>query len=207
MDSIPPSGKATLPRALTLTQSQHSLLLASSSIVHQRGPSEDGYHSSHRFGQARPFAHSTYGRLKLMATRLSGLVVEVIRRSLTSAASRRPDSQRRNQESLAASFGRWLTEFDPDCDHILCGSDWIMLGKEAGYNHSIESINAFLRTECRLPDDACDKIFRRNALRFLPLAHGNRGRNCLLAYYRRNGLDESRLPSGSPRLLLGLLVR
>ncbi|MDX8502113.1 amidohydrolase family protein [Mesorhizobium sp. VK4C] len=109
--------------------------------------------------------------------------------------------------SLAASFRRWLTEFDPDCDHILYGSDWIMLGKEAGYNHYVESINAFLRSECRLSDDACDKIFWRNALRFLPLAHGSRGRDRLLAYYRRNGLDEALLPSGSPRLLAGLFGR
>lgn len=102
--------------------------------------------------------------------------------------------------SLAAVFRRWLTEFDPGCDHILFGSDWIMLDKEAGYSHYIESINSFLRTECRLSDDACDKIFRRNATRFLSLADGSPGRDRLLAYYRRNGLDETRLPSMRPPL-------
>ncbi|WP_246740748.1 amidohydrolase family protein [Mesorhizobium sp. NZP2298] len=108
------------------------------------------------------------------------------------------------RKSLAFSFRRWLAEFDPECDHILYGSDWIMLGKEAGYIHYIESVNAFLRTDCGLSEDACDKIFRRNALRFLPLAQGSRGRDRLLAYYRKNGLDASRLPSMSPRLLAGL---
>ncbi|MER9877951.1 MULTISPECIES: amidohydrolase family protein [unclassified Mesorhizobium] len=110
------------------------------------------------------------------------------------------------RRSLAASFRRWLAEFDPECDHILYGSDWIMLGKEAGYSHYIESINAFLRTDCGLSDDACDKIFRRNALRFLPLAPGSRGRDRLLAYYRKNGLDASRLPSMGPGLLARLFA-
>jgi predicted TIM-barrel fold metal-dependent hydrolase len=105
------------------------------------------------------------------------------------------------RKSLAASFMRWLREFDADCDHIIYGSDWIMLGKEPGYNHYVESIYYFLRTDCGLSDDACDKMFRRNALRFFPLAHGSRGRNRLLAYYKENGLDESRLPSASSGLL------
>lgn len=65
-----------------------------------------------------------------------------------------------------------------------------MLGKEAGYDHYIKSINAFLRIDCELSDDACDKIFRRNAMRFLPLERGSRGRNRLLMYYRKNGLDD-----------------
>lgn len=108
------------------------------------------------------------------------------------------------RKSLAASFRHWVAEFDPECNHILFGSDWIMLGKEAGYSHYIESINAFLRTDCGLSDDACDKIFRRNALRFLPLAKGSRGRGRLLAYYRKNGLDASRLPSMGPGLLAPL---
>ncbi|MER9455565.1 amidohydrolase family protein [Mesorhizobium sp. M0478] len=111
------------------------------------------------------------------------------------------------RKSLASSFRRWLAEFDPGCDHILFGSDWIMLGKEAGYDHYIKSINAFLRTDCHLSEDACDKIFRRNAMRFLPLERGSRGRNRLLAYYRKNGLDESRLPSVNIPLLAGLFVR
>ncbi|MBB4232648.1 amidohydrolase family protein [Rhizobium mongolense] len=102
---------------------------------------------------------------------------------------------------IATSFKRWISEFDPGCDHILYGSDWIMLGKEAGYDYYIASINAFLRNDCGLSDDTCDKIFRRNALRFLPLERGSRGRNRLLSYYRKNGLDASRLPSASPRLL------
>lgn len=111
------------------------------------------------------------------------------------------------RKSLASSFRRWLAEFDPGRDHILYGSDWIMLGKEAGYDHYIESINAFLRTDCQLSDDACDKIFRRNAMRFLPLERGSRGRSRLLAYYRKNGLDESRLPSANARLLAELFGR
>ncbi|MGO6798568.1 amidohydrolase (plasmid) [Rhizobium ruizarguesonis] len=111
------------------------------------------------------------------------------------------------RQELAGFFTRWLSEFDPGCDHILYGSDWIMLGKEAGYNHYIESINSFLRTDCKLSDDACDKIFRRNALRFLPLERGSRGRERLLGYYAKHGLDPSRLPVASPRLIAQIFGR
>ncbi|AIC29523.1 amidohydrolase 2 protein (plasmid) [Rhizobium etli bv. mimosae str. IE4771] len=113
----------------------------------------------------------------------------------------------KERDFLAKSFNKWLEKFDSGCDHIVYGSDWIMLGKEAGYSHYIESVNAFLRTDCGLSDDICDKIFRRNALRFLPLERGSMGRERLLAYYRTNGLDESRLPSASSRLVASLFGR
>ena len=113
----------------------------------------------------------------------------------------------RERGLLAKSFNKWLELFDRGCDHIVFGSDWIMLGKEAGYNHYIESVNAFLRSDCGLSDDICDKIFRRNALRFLPLERGSLGRERLLAYYRANGLDERRLPSTSSRLVASLFGR
>ncbi|WP_261324231.1 amidohydrolase family protein [Rhizobium leguminosarum] len=113
----------------------------------------------------------------------------------------------RERDFLAKSFNKWLAVFDRGCDHIVYGSDWIMLGKEAGYNHYIESVNAFLRSDCGLSDDICDKIFRRNALRFLPLERGSLGRERLLTYYRTNRLDESRLPSASSRLVASLFGR
>jgi predicted TIM-barrel fold metal-dependent hydrolase len=108
---------------------------------------------------------------------------------------------------IASSFKNWIATFDPGCDHILYGSDWIMLGKEAGYDHYVKSINAFLRTDCGLTDHVCDKIFRRNALRFLPLERGGGGRGRLLKFYRENGLDPSRLPSASPRLIANVFGR
>ncbi len=108
---------------------------------------------------------------------------------------------------MASSFEKWIAAFDPGCDHILYGSDWIMLGKEAGYDHYIGSINAFLRNDCGLSNDICDKIFRRNALRFLPLERGSAGRERLLSFYRKNGLNPSRLPSATPRLIANVLGR
>ena len=111
------------------------------------------------------------------------------------------------RQELAGFFTRWLDEFDPGCDHILYGSDWIMLGKEAGYDHYVESINSFLRSDCKLSDDICDKIFRRNALRFLPLERGTRGRDRLLAYYSKHRLDPSRLPVASARVVAAIFGR
>lgn len=113
----------------------------------------------------------------------------------------------KDRDFLAKSFSNWLEKFDSGCEHIVFGSDWIMLGKEAGYDHYIESVNAFLRADCGLSDDMCDKIFHRNALRFLPLERGSVGRERLLEYYRANQLDQNRLPSASSRVLASLFGR
>lgn len=111
------------------------------------------------------------------------------------------------QRRLAGLFTTWINTFDQGCDHIVYGSDWIMLGKEQGYRDYATRVNAFLRVHCGLSDDACDKIFRRNALRFLPLEKGTPGRDRLLRYYSKHGLDESRLPSASMRLVADIFGR
>lgn len=111
------------------------------------------------------------------------------------------------REALAATFKVWSETFDPELDHILFGSDWIMLGKEAGYEHYVGSMHAFLRDDCGFSDDLCDKVFRRNAMRFLPLGRWSTGRSRLLGFYRKNGLDEARLPSPNAGVLADLLGR
>ena len=106
---------------------------------------------------------------------------------------------------LADDFVRWVGEFDRDVNHLVFGTDWIMLGQEKGYSHYIKSVNAFLRQDCGFDDGICDKIFRTNALRLLPLQRWSTGRERLLAWYRNNGVDPNRLPMAPSQLVAGLL--
>ncbi len=107
---------------------------------------------------------------------------------------------------LAGFFTRWLSEFDPGCDHILYGSDWIMLGKEAGYDHYVESINSFLRTDCELSDEVCDKIFRRNACVLCRLSVGAAGERDCLATMPNADLTRHGYRSRAPESLLKFSV-
>lgn len=106
---------------------------------------------------------------------------------------------------LAKDFVRWVGEFDRDVNHLVFGTDWIMLGQEKGYTHYIESVNSFLRQDCGFGDEICDKIFRTNALRLLPLQRWSTGRERLLAWYRRNNVDPGRLPVAPSGLIAGLM--
>lgn len=101
----------------------------------------------------------------------------------------------KERDYFTKSFKRWATEFDPNLDHVLFGTDWIMIGQERGYKQYVQSINAFLREGCGFGDEACEKIFRLNAMRFLPLERDARGRQRLLDWYARNNIDPSRLPA------------
>jgi predicted TIM-barrel fold metal-dependent hydrolase len=111
------------------------------------------------------------------------------------------------RQILARDFKLWASSFDPELDHLIFGSDWIMLGKEAGYDHYVGSVNSFLRTDCGFSDVTCDKIFRRNAMRFLPLEKSSKGRARMLSYYRKNRLDASRLPAANTKLFAGVFGR
>lgn len=104
------------------------------------------------------------------------------------------DSDPKVREQLASLVKRWTREFDPKLEHLIFGSDWIMLGQERGYEHYLESVNSFLRDSCGFNDETRERIFRGNALNFLPLQRNSRGRQRLLAWYVGNGLDPQRLP-------------
>lgn len=105
------------------------------------------------------------------------------------------NAETKERDYLKKSFTRWVDEFDKGLDHVLFGTDWIMIGQEAGYEHYVKTINAFLRGDCNFSDEACEKIFRSNALRFLPLEQGACGRERLLKWYARNNVDPNRLPA------------
>jgi predicted TIM-barrel fold metal-dependent hydrolase len=99
------------------------------------------------------------------------------------------------RKRVAAALKAFRQEFDPNLSHLVFGTDWIMLGQEAGYKTYIKEVDRFLREECDFDEQARGSFFHDNALRLLPLAPGTVGRNRLLAYYKRHNLDVSRLPS------------
>ena len=116
------------------------------------------------------------------------------------------NDSRESQARLAATFKRWITAFDPSAEHVMFGTDWIMLGKEQGYEQYVTRLQAFLRDQCGLSDAQLERIFRRNAETYLPLQAGSAGRRRLQKFYQENGLDEGRLPVNGG-WLQGLLRR
>ena len=86
--------------------------------------------------------------------------------------------------------------FDRGMDHLVFGSDWVMLGVEkrfregSGYTANVVSV---LR-DARFTEQEIDKVMIRNALRFLGLDGDTIARRRILTFYAQNGLQPDRLP-------------
>ncbi|AZO40321.1 amidohydrolase [Mesorhizobium sp. M7D.F.Ca.US.005.01.1.1] len=98
------------------------------------------------------------------------------------------------RKRLATDFRRFIDEFDPGIEHLVYGTDWIMIGLEGGYPHYAQSVDGFLRDDCGLNEEERGRIFRGNAVRFMGLGAGEPARRRLLRFYRLHGLDPARLP-------------
>jgi predicted TIM-barrel fold metal-dependent hydrolase len=92
--------------------------------------------------------------------------------------------------TLANAFRRFAQTFDPNLDHIMFGTDWVMTGIEAGYVNYTHSIVDFLTNDCGLGEAATAKILRGNATRLLGLGEGEAPREKLRNFYKRNGLND-----------------
>ncbi|MCQ4165485.1 amidohydrolase family protein [Tahibacter harae] len=97
-------------------------------------------------------------------------------------------------DAYAATFRAWIAAFDPDCRHIVFGTDWIMLGVDAGYADYARSVYAFFRDRVGLGAEPLRRIFELNAGRFLGLREGDSSRRRLLDFYAAHRLPASRLP-------------
>jgi predicted TIM-barrel fold metal-dependent hydrolase len=102
-------------------------------------------------------------------------------------------SDAENRRNLGRQMRRYISEFDPKLDHLLYGSDWIMLGKEPRNATYATDLASFLKVEIGLDQQTLDRVLRLNAVRFLGLLKGNGARERLTSFYRRNSLDERRL--------------
>jgi hypothetical protein len=103
------------------------------------------------------------------------------------------DADEKNRRALGRQIRRYISEFDRTIDHLLFGSDWIMLGKEKGHASFATELTEFLKTELGLSNEMMDRVLKMNAVRFLGLKSGNQARERLDAFYRRHDLNEARL--------------
>jgi predicted TIM-barrel fold metal-dependent hydrolase len=101
----------------------------------------------------------------------------------------------RRRDQLADDFQTWVAEFDRDVDHLMFGTDWLMLGMHPGYGAYIPTVEKFLVEDCKWSQDKLSKAFITNALRFMGLQAGEKTLRRLEEFYRRNRLDVSRLPA------------
>lgn len=86
----------------------------------------------------------------------------------------------------------YIRIYDPNVDQWLYGSDWIMLGRETGYPDYIKTMSAVLK-EFGINRVGEQKFFMGNAVNYLGLHKNEKTRTRLETYYRKHGLDVSRL--------------
>lgn len=103
----------------------------------------------------------------------------------------------KSDEELAKYGGivrQWVEEFDPTCEHLLFGSDWLMLGADPAYVGYTTRINNFFRDIVGLDAKLMAQLFSQNAGRFLGLRKEDFTRNRLLKFYDKHSVPRERLP-------------
>ncbi|WP_028466003.1 amidohydrolase family protein [Nisaea denitrificans] len=101
---------------------------------------------------------------------------------------------RGSQKVLADCMRRWCVEFDPECHHLVFGTDWTMLGRIPAYDGYTSRIYDFFESEVGFSKDQLERLFRENAIRFLGLDQRGATRSRLLKFYERYGLGPRKLP-------------
>jgi predicted TIM-barrel fold metal-dependent hydrolase len=104
----------------------------------------------------------------------------------------------RNPADLAkydATMIEWVSRFDPECRHLMFGTDWMMLGLDKAYEGYTERVYQYFRRNIAFSDAMLSRLFSQNAATFLGLRQGDAARDRLRKFYRRHGLPEDRLPS------------
>lgn len=96
-------------------------------------------------------------------------------------------------------FKRWLAAFDPECRHLVFGTDWVMLGIDSSYADYTRRVYGFFKDSVGLDGPRLQRLFSTNAARFLGLRDGDAARERLLGFYRRHGLPPQRLPQFATR--------
>ena len=94
----------------------------------------------------------------------------------------------------AGRFTDYIQYADPECKHLLFGTDWIMLGTEARVATYTQDVVTFLSVDCAIGDEHVNRILYSNAFDFLGLRASDMSRQRILAFYDRYGIPESRLP-------------
>lgn len=96
--------------------------------------------------------------------------------------------------SYLATLRRWITAFDPDCRHLMFGTDWTMLGAHSSAETYTINVYEFFKGSLGFDQARLDRLMFGNAARFLGLRVGDGARSRLLRYYAKHNLPASRLP-------------
>lgn len=82
---------------------------------------------------------------------------------------------------------------DANLEHLVYGTDWLMLGNLPNAETYAGQIHDFLSLDCKFSDAAVDNIMWRNAVRFAGLRAGSGARRRLEQFYAAHRLDDARL--------------
>lgn len=93
-----------------------------------------------------------------------------------------------------STFRRWIAAYDPECRHLMFGTDWTMLGADASFETYTGGVYEFFKSSLGFDQPRLDRLFFGNAARFLGLRAGDGARARLLRYYAKHNLPASRLP-------------
>jgi predicted TIM-barrel fold metal-dependent hydrolase len=94
----------------------------------------------------------------------------------------------------ALTFRRWIDAFDPQCRHLMFGTDWTMLGLDPAYEGYTNRVYVFFKESCGFDQVKLNNLFFGNATRFLGLRQSDGTRNRLLRFYDAHNLPRERLP-------------
>jgi predicted TIM-barrel fold metal-dependent hydrolase len=93
------------------------------------------------------------------------------------------------RKAMRDRFKSFIARNDPAAEHLCYGSDWIMLGREAGHERYHLALGDFLRKDAQLNAAQLNNIYFANAVRFLGLQPGDQNRARLEKFYRDNGIE------------------
>lgn len=91
----------------------------------------------------------------------------------------------------------WVRQFDPDCRHLMFGTDWMMLGVDPAYVGYTERVYSYFSSIFDRDAAKLERLFSGNAAAFLGLRTKDAVRARLLKFYDKHGIPRSRLPEFS----------
>ncbi len=83
----------------------------------------------------------------------------------------------------ARHLKKWIARFDPDCRHLMFGTDWSMIALEGDYHSYIENLELFMLDDVGLTRRQLGNFFFNNAVRYFGLSTGRQSRSRLETFY------------------------
>jgi hypothetical protein len=101
----------------------------------------------------------------------------------------RSDGWQARLAKIRDQFKSFVASNDAQTEHLCYGSDWNMLGREAGHARYHQALGDFLRNDVQLNAAQLENIYFANAVRFLGLQPGDQNRARLDKFYRDNNIQ------------------